>query len=109
MNEYITDKRTNKISGSDRKQECKWFTKMNQWHGSRASVHNDIPACATKFWTEDVIPSTPTLSQTTTSAPPTQKKKKKTQEKIEILLKQVVENSGHFLHHSKYLVLSSRI
>ena len=97
LNEYKTDKRANEISGSDRKQECKWFTEMDQWHGSRASVHNDIPASATESWTEDVIPSTPTMSQTTTSAPPTQEKKKKTQEKIETLLEQVVGNSGALL------------
>ena len=86
LSEYRTYKKENEISGSDRKQECKWFTEMDQWHRSRANVHNDIFASATKSWTENVIPSTPTLSQTTTSAPPTQEKKKKTQEKIETLL-----------------------
>jgi len=50
LSEYKTDKRANEISGSDRKQECKWFTEMDQWHSSRASVHNDIPASATKSW-----------------------------------------------------------
>ena len=30
MNEYITDKRANKISDSHRKQECKWFTEIYQ-------------------------------------------------------------------------------
>ena len=79
LNEYRTDKKANEISGSDRKQECKWFTHMDQWHGSRASVHNNIPASATKSWTEDVILSTPTPSQTTIFVPPTQKKKKNTQ------------------------------
>jgi hypothetical protein len=59
---------------------------MDQWHSSRASVHNDILASATESWRENIIPSTPTPSQTTTSAPPTQEKKMKTQEKIEILL-----------------------
>jgi hypothetical protein len=71
LSEYIIDKIANKISGSDKKQECKWFTEMDQWHSSRANVHNDIFASATKSWTENVIPSTPTPSQTTTSAPPT--------------------------------------
>ena len=97
LNEYRTDKRANEILGKDRKQECKWFTQMDQWYGSRASVHNDIPASATKSSTEDVIPSTPTPSQTTISAPPTQEKKKETQEKIETLLEQVVGNSGALL------------
>jgi hypothetical protein len=60
---------------------------MDQWHDSRASVHNDIPTSSTKSWTEDVIPSTPIPSRTTISAPPTQEKKKKTHEKIETLLK----------------------
>ena len=67
---------------------------MDQWHGSRMSVYNEIPTSATKSWTKDVILSTPTLSQTTTFAPPTQGNKKKTQEKIETLLKHVVGNSG---------------
>ena len=62
LNEYRTDKIANEISSSDRKQECKSFTQMDQWHGSRASVHNDIPASATESWTEDVISSTPTPS-----------------------------------------------
>ncbi len=53
---------------------------MDQWHGSKVSVHSDIPASTTESWTEDVIPSTLTPSQTTTSLPPTQ-------EKIETLLK----------------------
>ena len=44
---------------------------MDQWHGSRASVHNDIPASVTESWTEDVIPSVPTPSQTITFAPST--------------------------------------
>ena len=70
---------------------------MDQWHGSRTSVHNDIPASATKSWAEDTIPSTPTPSQTTTSAQPTQEKKKKIQEKIENLLEHVVGNSGALL------------
>jgi hypothetical protein len=81
LNEYIINKKTHKISSSDRKQECKWFTKMDQWHGSRANVHNDIHANATESWTEDVIPSTPTPSQITTFAPPTQEMNKKIQEK----------------------------
>ena len=70
---------------------------MDQWHGSRASVHNDIHASATESLVDDTIPCTPTLSQTTTSTPPTQEKKKKTQEKIENLLEHVVGNSGALL------------
>jgi hypothetical protein len=97
LKEYRTDKRANEISGSDRKHECKWFTEMDQWHGSRASVHNEIPASATKSWTKDSISSTSIPSQTTISAPPTQEKKKKTQEKIETLLEQVVGNSEALL------------
>ena len=46
LNEYKTDKRANEILGSDRIHECKWFTEMNQCHGSKASVHNKIPASA---------------------------------------------------------------
>jgi hypothetical protein len=30
LNEYKIDKRANEISDSDRKQECKWFTEMDQ-------------------------------------------------------------------------------
>ena len=30
LNDYKIDKRANKISGSDRKQEYKWFTQMDQ-------------------------------------------------------------------------------
>jgi hypothetical protein len=30
LSEYRTDKRANEISGSDRKQKCKWFTKIDQ-------------------------------------------------------------------------------
>jgi hypothetical protein len=30
LSENRTDKRVNKISGSDRKQECQWFTEMDQ-------------------------------------------------------------------------------
>ena len=71
LNEYIIDKKANKISSSDRKQEYKWFTDMDQWHGSRASVHNEISTSATKYWTKYVIPSIPTPSQTTTFIPST--------------------------------------
>ena len=70
---------------------------MDQWHGSRASVHNDIHASATESLVDNTIPCTPTLSQTTTSTPPTQEKKKKTQGKIENLLEHVVGNSGALL------------
>jgi hypothetical protein len=77
LKEYRTNKRANEIFGNDRKQECKWFLEMNQWHGSMASVQNQIPASAAKYLLDNVIPSTPTLSTqtTTTSAPFTQDKK----------------------------------
>lgn len=98
LKEYRNDKRANEVSGADRKQECKWFNEMDEWHGSRASVRNQIPASATESFEEDVIPSTPTSCQTTTAATPsTQDRRKKTQEKIEILLEQVVGNSGALL------------
>ena len=93
LNVYGTNKRANEILGSDRKQEYKRFTEMDQSHGSRVSAYNDIPASASESWIEDVISSTPTPSQTTTSAPPIQEKKKKTQEKIETILEQIVGNS----------------
>ena len=75
---------------------------MDEWHDSTASVRNQIPASVTESTPEDVIPSTPP-SQTTTATTPnstttsTQDKKKKTQEKIELLLKQVVGNSKALL------------
>jgi hypothetical protein len=101
LSEYKTDKRANEISGTDRKQECRWFNEMDEWHGSRASVRNQIPASATESW-EDVIPSTPATPSTaatpsTVPTPSTQEKKKKIQEKIEILLEQVVGNSAALL------------
>ena len=93
LNEYRTDRKVNEISSRNRKHECKWFTWMDQWHGSRANVHNEISATATNFWREDVIPSIPTPSQTTTSAPSTQENKKNIQENIETFLEHVVGNS----------------
>jgi hypothetical protein len=43
---YWNDKRANEISGSDRKQECRWFDEMDTWNSKRASVHNQISANA---------------------------------------------------------------
>jgi hypothetical protein len=97
--DYRNDKRANEVSGADRHQEYKWFTEMDEWHGNTASVNNQIPASATESNFEDIIPSTPP-SQTTTATTPNStttsiqdNKKKKTQEKIELLLEQVVGNS----------------
>ena len=101
LSEYRADKRANEISGSDRKQDCKWFAEMDVWHGRRASVHNQIPASATESLADDPILSTPTLTtaanSAATSATPNQDKKKKTGEKLESLLEQVVGNSGALL------------
>ncbi len=76
---------------------------MDEWHSNTASVYNQIPASATESNFEDVIPSTPP-SQTTTATTPNStttstqdNKKKKTQEKIELLLEQVVGNLGALL------------
>jgi hypothetical protein len=93
--EYRNDKRANEISGSDRKQECRWFDEMDTWNSKRASVHNQIPASAQEGdETCATPPTTPEISQPSPStAPSTQEKKKKTQEKIEGLLQQVVGNS----------------
>ena len=103
LSDYKNDKRANEISGADKHQECKWFTEIDECHVSTASVRNQIPASATESTPEDVIPSTPP-SQTTTATTPnstqttsTQDKKKKNQEKIELLLEQVVGNSGALL------------
>lgn len=38
---------------------------MDEWHGSRASVQNQILASVTKSFPEDVIPSIPISCQTT--------------------------------------------
>ena len=82
LSDYKNDKMANEISGSDRHQECRWFTEMDEWHGSFVSVRNQISAGAKESTTEDVIPSTPS-SQTTTATTPnstttsTQNKKKK--------------------------------
>jgi hypothetical protein len=61
---------------------------MDQWHGNRTSIQNQIPTRATKSWQEDVVPSTPTPSTQTTTifAPSTHDKKKKNQDKLENLL-----------------------
>ena len=97
ISDYRNDKRANKILGSDKHQECRWFIEMDEWHDNTTNVHNQIPASTTKSPLEDVIPSTPP-SQTTTATTPnsttisTQDKKKKTQEKIELLLEHVVGN-----------------
>ena len=73
---------------------------MDQWHGSKASVQNHIPASATKFWPEDVIrctPTPPTQTTTTTSAPSIQDKKKKNQNSLVNFLKYVLGNLGALL------------
>ena len=75
---------------------------MDEWYGSTTSVCNHIPASATESTLEDVIPSTPPSHTTTATTPNStttfiQDKKKKIQEKIELLLEQVVGNSGALL------------
>ena len=98
LTEYRNDKRANEISGTDRKQECRWFEEMDIWNSKRASVHNQIPASAMegddKFGTTSSPPTTPESAEINPSkAPNTQEKKKKSQDKIEGLLQQVVGNS----------------
>ena len=57
---------------------------MDLWHDNRVNVHNDILISVTESWTEDVIPSTPTPSQTTISAPLIQEKKKKYKRRLKL-------------------------
>jgi hypothetical protein len=100
LKEYRTDKRANEVSGTDRKQECRWFNEMDEWNSSRASVHNQIPASATEIFEEHLTPASPTSAQTISTpipAPTTQEKKKKTQDKIGGLLEQVIGNSSALL------------
>ena len=42
------DKRTYKVFGSDRVQECGWFQKMDRRHGKIANVQNQNLANVTK-------------------------------------------------------------
>jgi hypothetical protein len=76
---------------------------MDKWHDNTTSVNNQIPASATESKFKDVIPSTPpsqTITATTPNSTTTStqdNKKKKTQEKIKLLLEQVVGNSGALL------------
>ena len=93
--EYRNDKCANEISGSDRKQEYRWFDEMDTWNSKRASVHNQISASTQEgHETYGTPPTTPNFFQPSPSTvPSTQDKKKKTQEKIEGFFQQVVGNS----------------
>ena len=42
---YKNDKRSNEISGHDRR-ECQYYEEMNMWNGHRASVINQMLANA---------------------------------------------------------------
>jgi hypothetical protein len=102
VTDYRNNKRTIEISGANRYQECRWFTEMDEWHDNTASVRSQIPASATKSIFEDIIPYTPPSHTTTATTPnltttSTQDEKKKTQEKIKLLLQQVVGNSWALL------------
>ena len=95
LTEYRNDKHANEISGSDHKQECRWFDEMDTWNNKCTSMYNQIPASAQER--NEICstpPTTPEFFQPNPSTTPsTQEKKKKTQEKIEGLLQQVVGNS----------------
>jgi hypothetical protein len=47
LKEYRNDKKENEISGTDRKQDCRWFDEMDIWNNTRASIKNAIPASIT--------------------------------------------------------------
>jgi hypothetical protein len=101
LKEYRNDKRANEISGTDRKQDCRWFDEMDIWNSTRASVKNAIPASATERnedldspSTPSTSPSSPLSSQITSSAPKSQEKRKTNQEKMHGLLEQVISNSS---------------
>lgn len=49
IKEYGIEKRANEVERYDRKQQCRWFHKMDEWYGNTTIVQNQIPASATKF------------------------------------------------------------
>jgi hypothetical protein len=76
LKEYRNDKRANEISGTDRKQDCRWFNEMDIWNNTCASVKNAIPTSATKRnedldgpSTPNTSPFSPLSSQITSSVP----------------------------------------
>ena len=76
--EYKNDKRSNEISGHDRR-ECQYYEQMDMWNGQRASVVNHMP---TSVQEDDDHHSIQTGQQNSpTSA--TKDKKKKFQDKME--------------------------
>ena len=88
LTDYKNDKRANEISGSDRKQKCRWFDEIDTWNSKCASAHNHTPASAQE---RDETCSTPTTTPenfqpSPSTTPSTREKKKKTQKKIEGIL-----------------------
>ena len=60
--EYRNNKRANEISGSDRKQECRWYDKIDTWNSKRASVHNQTPTSAQEG--DEIYDTSPTTPKT---------------------------------------------
>ena len=69
LSDYRNDKRANEISDTNRHQEYRWLTKIDEWYKNSASVRNHIPRSATESTLEDVITSTPPSRTTTTTTP----------------------------------------
>ena len=87
--EYKNDKRSNEISGHERR-ECQYYEQMDMWNGQRASVVNQMPASAqeddAQYTTEQISPASATKD-----------KKKKFQDKMEGFLEQIVRNSSNLI------------
>ena len=91
--EYKNDKRANKIYGSDRHQDCKWFDQLDVWNSTCACVKNQIPTSVTEGKDENDEDKTSSDLQDRKVTPKQEKKKKKFQENLE----NVVSNSSSFL------------
>jgi 5-methylcytosine-specific restriction endonuclease McrBC GTP-binding regulatory subunit McrB len=87
--EYKNDKRSNEISGHERR-ECQYYEQMDMWNGQRASVVNQMPASAQ----EDDAQHT---TEQNSPASATKDKKKKFQDKMEGFLEQIVSNSSNLI------------